>query len=162
MTKEKTRAYNKAYRAAHLLEARTRAARYRATHSEKIRAYQKAYYATHSEEIRAYNKTYDATHSEERRTHRATHSKEKRVYRLRNKYGLTPLAFESILAGQGGVCAICKSARGGNRGPVVDHDHVTGRVRGILCNKCNQGLGLFGDNILSLKAAILYLEEAHV
>ena len=73
------------------------------------------------------------------------------------KYGLTPEAYMDILASQGGVCAICgTNAPGGNnkRTFSVDHDHETGAVRGLLCVKCNTGIGMFADNeTLLIKAA---------
>lgn len=57
-------------------------------------------------------------------------------------------AFLSMLAGQGGVCAICKRDKWGGRFgiPMVDHDHSTGRVRGILCCDCNMAIGRIYDN----------------
>ncbi|KKL76070.1 hypothetical protein LCGC14_2048590 [marine sediment metagenome] len=81
-----------------------------------------------------------------------------RVYGLR-KYGLTLETFESLLASQDNVCAICKTDEWGKKGPAVDHDHVTGAVRGILCGRCNSGLGHFRDNTDFLTGAIKYLES---
>lgn len=64
--------------------------------------------------------------------------------------GLTPDEFAARLEAQGGVCAICRS-RDVNLGPggrlMIDHDHVTGRVRGLLCGACNTWLGVMGDNL---------------
>lgn len=78
-------------------------------------------------------------------------------------YGVTPEQFEQMLATQGGVCAICGTDQWDSkgRGPNVDHDHTTGKVRGILCNSCNNGLGRFRDDTALLLAAVKYL-EAHV
>lgn len=72
--------------------------------------------------------------------------------RLRN-YGLSEAAFDDLLTGQEGKCAICNKYST----LVVDHDHKFGHVRGLLCRKCNQGLGLFGENADTLEAASKYL-----
>jgi Recombination endonuclease VII len=85
-----------------------------------------------------------------------------RGWRLR-LFGLTPEQYEERLKAQGRRCAIC----GGegiesvdNRLPlVVDHDHETNRVRALLCNSCNAGLGMFGDNPERLRTAADYLER---
>lgn len=68
-------------------------------------------------------------------------------------YGITPDDYAEMLARQGGVCAICRqpetraSRRSRRPGRLsVDHDHQTGRVRGLLCHKCNMLIGNFGDS----------------
>lgn len=76
---------------------------------------------------------------------------------LAKNYGLTPDAFQALIDRQNGVCAICGEAP--DAGPVVDHDHQTGAIRGILCGSCNKGLGMFGDSTQRLRAAITYLAE---
>jgi hypothetical protein len=86
---------------------------------------------------------------------------------LRKKYGISISEYEALLAGQGGRCAICGSdhpkatLRGKPASWHVDHDHVTGNVRGLLCAKCNLGLGSFEDSPESLRAAALYIEAAN-
>ena len=71
-------------------------------------------------------------------------------------FGLTPEAFDAMLEKQGGVCAICGKKRGQMS---VDHNHETGRVRGILCQPCNSGIGMLGDNIVGLEHALRYMRE---
>jgi hypothetical protein len=78
-----------------------------------------------------------------------------RHYHLRHRYGITAAQVDRMIAEQGGVCALCKAAEPKH----VDHDHATGRVRGILCFGCNGGLGQFGDNIDRLVLAIAYLDR---
>ncbi len=78
------------------------------------------------------------------------------AYDLRRKYGLTIAQYEGMLAAQKGICPICKSDM---NPPNIDHNHTTGEVRGLLCTVCNQGLGLFGDNVGRLRNAARYLEE---
>ena len=84
----------------------------------------------------------------------------KRNHHLEKKFGMTQADFESMLSEQGGVCAICSTELKDKRGysPHIDHCHSTGVVRGILCLNCNTGLGLFKDDIETMKFAILYLE----
>lgn len=78
-----------------------------------------------------------------------------REYHLRRRYGIGDADFQRMLAEQGGVCAICKDP-----GPRhVDHDHITGKVRGILCFNCNGGLGYYRDNVEYLGEAIRYLRR---
>lgn len=73
---------------------------------------------------------------------------------LIRKYGITMSERDALLESQGGTCAICKK----EGDFVVDHCHSTEDVRGILCRTCNQGLGLFYDDVESLQNAIEYLE----
>ncbi len=81
-----------------------------------------------------------------------------RRHQLR-QYGMTLDDYDAMLAAQGGVCAICGSAEPGGSGGrfAVDHDHATGDVRGLLCAKCNTGLGLFGDDVPRMVKGIVYL-----
>ncbi len=74
------------------------------------------------------------------------------------KFGLTGADFNRMLAEQGGVCAICRNVCKTGKRLAVDHDHATGRVRGLLCANCNTGLGKFGDSLLTLEAACAYLK----
>lgn len=63
-----------------------------------------------------------------------------------------------MLATQGGRCAICRELPG-RKALHVDHDHASGRVRGLLCFRCNAGLGNFRDDPGTLKAALSYLSS---
>lgn len=80
---------------------------------------------------------------------------------LNRLYGLTLDAYDRMVAQQGGRCAICGSpeADGKWKRFHVDHDHETGRVRALLCNGCNRGLGFFQDKPEALRAAADYLER---
>ena len=86
-----------------------------------------------------------------------------------HRYGLTEEAFAALIVAQGGQCAICGTTEPGGSGAWhVDHDHACcpGRVtcggkciRGLLCNRCNVGVGMFLDNAETLRAAADYLEK---
>ena len=78
---------------------------------------------------------------------------------LKKNYGMAIDDFWALIAKQGGVCAICGLADWGTKRPCVDHDHVTGRIRGILCVRCNTAIGLLRDNPSISKAATHYLEH---
>lgn len=84
---------------------------------------------------------------------------------LKKKFGMSVEDYNKALAGQNGVCAICKGretsiANQNNkvRRLTVDHCHSTGKIRGLLCSRCNRGLGFFRDNPKNLQNAIKYLE----
>lgn len=67
------------------------------------------------------------------------------------KYGLTPEAFSALLTRQNGECACCGTDEPLGKGWSVDHCHVSGKVRWILCNNCNAALGLIGENAATAK-----------
>jgi len=93
--------------------------------------------------------------------HRATVLASQRTAWLRMAYGLSREDYARMLAEQGGMCAICKATEPGGRSANfhIDHCHTTGKIRGLLCCRCNQGLGAFRDNVEILKAATEYLQE---
>ena len=80
-----------------------------------------------------------------------------RGYRLKTKYGMSLAEFERRVASQDGKCLICGLAE---LKMVVDHDHETKAVRGVLCGNCNSGIGLLKDSIEVLTSAIRYLKKA--
>ena len=95
---------------------------------------------------------------------------EQHLYKLLRRYGLTPELFWQMFENQEGLCAICSclmvppalpgaEARRPNS-VCVDHDHVTGKVRGLLCIRCNVGMGTLQDSTRLLHNAIGYLESA--
>lgn len=94
--------------------------------------------------------------------YRIDHPTAKRSQDLYSKYKLTLEEYDALLKEQDGKCAICglKSEDNGRYGVLyVDHNHQTGKIRGLLCENCNLGLGIFKDNIDTLNNAIKYLED---
>ena len=81
---------------------------------------------------------------------------------LKLKYGISPEQYDILFVAQGEAC-ICgrKSGRHGRR-LAVDHNHDTGGVRGLLCENCNQGLGLLKDNPTLLRALATYVERGGI
>jgi hypothetical protein len=78
--------------------------------------------------------------------------------KLKASYGLTLKQYQELLDTQNGTCAVCGTETPGGRGAfVVDHDHKTNRIRGLLCNACNVGLGCFKDDVTTILKAVRYL-----
>jgi CRISPR/Cas system-associated protein Cas10 (large subunit of type III CRISPR-Cas system) len=82
-----------------------------------------------------------------------------REYQLLRKYGITIAEYEARLRAQGGGCRICGDppAEGGSLH--VDHDHVTGKVRGLLCFRCNNAIGDLRDDIELVYRMLDYLDR---
>jgi len=112
-------------------------------------ACRKAWYRQNSEEVNKKSKEWA-------NTHQATAEETRERSRLK-KYGLTVEQHQQLLAEQNGLCRICEEPFG--RFIHIDHDHGTGRVRGLLCHKCNVGLGHFRDDPQLLRAAAEYIEQ---
>lgn len=84
---------------------------------------------------------------------------------MKSAYGIDSTEYNQMEAAQQGLCAICKRLQaptdaGKPRLLFIDHDHRTGKVRGLLCTRCNAGLGMFLDDASLMKRAILYLESS--
>lgn len=83
---------------------------------------------------------------------------------LKRLYGITTEQYENIIVLQNNGCGICgmtqkESVNKFKIRLVVDHNHETGEIRGVLCSSCNRSLGLLGDNIEKLNLAIEYLKK---
>lgn len=112
-------------------------------------ARQRKYYRENREEI--------ALRERKRRRDNPDYFAEKKY---KEKYGITLDEYGEILKEQGGSCAICGQDRGTrDRRMDVDHCHETGGVRGILCEPCNKGIGMFLDNPEWLESAAHYLRS---
>ncbi len=87
--------------------------------------------------------------------------RQRRQSRLKHAHQISLSEYETLLSHQGGCCAICGSSdsHGKSGHFVVDHDHRTGVIRALLCNKCNPALGLMDDDPERLEAAARYLRR---
>lgn len=82
----------------------------------------------------------------------------KRKVHLKRAFGISIEDYDRRLSEQGGVCAICRKPPAGHLAHlVVDHDHNTEQIRGLLCHRCNLGIGHFRDSVSLLDAAKAYL-----
>lgn len=79
---------------------------------------------------------------------------------LKKTYGLTLDDYEALVLKFGGKCGICQTLFRCSKDQNIDHCHKTGKVRGLLCRSCNQGIGQLGDSPERLRAAAAYLEAA--
>ena len=77
---------------------------------------------------------------------------------LKRKFGITLETYDHLFTRQGGVCAICQRPPRDDISLHVDHEHGTGRVRGLLCFRCNNALGDFDDDPVRLFQALAYLD----
>jgi hypothetical protein len=125
--------------------------------SDKGKEKGKEWYDANQDKIQAYKEFYKSS-PEHRAKSKAYHKKKW----LSDKYGLTLEQYEGMLEKQGYCCAICKNGRPDVKGKKtmfhVDHDHTTGKVRGLLCHNCNVSIGLMKDSPHVLRQAAEYLE----
>jgi len=145
-----------------------RSRKYYAKYPEKAKAIQAKYYAANTEKVKARARRYRIENLEKvkaAQAQRRAANPEKvkvlaRKYALKSAYGITPEQFMTLLEAQGGGCAICATKTPGGNGTFhVDHDHSTDKLRGLLCNHCNRGIGCFKDNPESLIMASAYLKR---
>jgi len=157
--REEITAYERAWYAEHREEQKKKSKIYHATHPERKRTY----YLAHKEEIAAKNKAYRTIHKDELATKKSAHyyaNREKYQAReRRHHYGISQEDFKRMLENQGDSCAICKKKGWNGKGPAVDHDHTTGKVRSLLCVKCNAALGQIGDDPNLALALARYLNR---
>lgn len=119
-------------------------------YAEQHRLMRKRWRENNPEKIRAYGRMYRKTPRG-----RALHTEMARRARLK-RYGLLEIQINELKEQQGYKCKICNK-----KSPLVlDHDHKTGAFRGLLCSKCNTGLGMFQDNTIILKRATEYLTKS--
>ncbi len=152
--------------------------RWKNNHPEKIKKYRKKYRKNHREKIRQYQKKYHESGywQEYKRKYKLIHQKNWKTERTCKKCGkkyipnranqkycgkgcqrktiIIQEEYQRLLKKQKYQCAIC----GGRIKLCVDHDHKTGKVRGLLCNCCNVALGMVRDNSKILREMIKYLK----
>lgn len=100
------------------------------------------------------NNCKDCDHKSEHR-YRKQNPSQAALAAIRQKYGLQEHAYKEMLEKHNYQCDICES----KTRLCIDHCHKTGKIRGILCGKCNSGIGLLNDNIADLEKAIRYLKK---
>ncbi len=126
---------------------------------EKILKQHKKYQENHKKEILQYAKQYRETHKTEIKKWRQTHKKQIKIKFMLKTYGISLTEYNEILKKQKRLCAICGKKFKNSGDCHIDHNHKTGKVGGLLCGKCNRGIGMFEENISILENAIKYLKK---
>ena len=177
MNAEQKSAYNKAYRVANWDRILERRKKWYAANADRERNRSKKYAAALSKDVkhgrqRRYREAnrdklsaYTRKRYKEKRAAILLYNKQRRAERpeveqdwyLRTEYGISLAEYNALRTKQKGLCAICRKSQ--KKRLSVDHCHTTGRVRGLLCDRCNHGLGHFKDEIAFLQRAIKYLAE---
>jgi hypothetical protein len=135
-----------------------------------VRAYSQKYYATHKARLNQRNTEWVKGNRDRRLDHLRKYQRENasRVARasrqshLLRKYGLSVCDYEAACERASHACEICGETCPTGTRLSVDHDHMTGSLRGLLCRWCNAGLGHFRDDPTRLAAAVAYLNRGGV
>jgi len=119
------------------------------TAKARRRAYMADYRMRNAEKLRAYGRAYAKANA-----------RREKFASIKCSYGLTQEQWTRLLWAQAGLCASCCQAMSPGFNTCVDHDHVTGAVRGLVCRNCNVMLGQSRDSALTLRGGADYL-DAH-
>jgi len=136
---------------------RERLSQMRVANTGNINGKTKAYRQQHRKQINASTKAWLVAHPERAKAYR-------RAAHLQAKYKMTHKTYEEMFNAQGGVCAACGQPETSKRLGVirhmhVDHDHATGKVRALLCHRCNSALGLLKDDRTLVANLLLYISK---
>lgn len=166
--KEAKKAYDRKYYLKHRAKILVNKRAYHSTNKELVSAKRRTYRIENSGKVREqrrkyyqlnralYSKSYQEWRKKAKRNGKYRHLQ--RRWLLWKKYRLTVADFDYMLRKQGGYCAICQDVNY-QRSLHVDHDHKTGKVRGLLCHRCNVGIALFKENPIFMRKAIRYITK---
>lgn len=165
--REKRNAYMRAFNASHKETKAARDKAYRFANKDKVefsrKKYREEFSSERKEELKLYHAQWRSNNKERVKgydlTRRAKGSN--KDCKLRLYYGISLEEYNKLLEKQNGKCAICNlTPEVCNKGRYlcVDHNHQTGKVRGLLCNTCNRAIGLLKDNTEVLRRAAEYID----
>ena len=130
-------------------ERKKKRQQYYIDNAEKIKEHRQQYYIDNKENILEKCKQYQKDNVEKNKE-----------YQKQYRYNVTQEQYNQIFDKQNGCCAICKKHQSEFKKALdIDHNHTTGKIRGLLCMKCNRGLGYFDDNTNKLDNASSYLKN---
>jgi hypothetical protein len=146
---------------------------WRKNHKEYIDRKRKEWHDAHPDKIKLAHKRWAKKNRDKILKHnkkiRAEHPERARKHHLKFAFGITLDDYNKMFQEQNGVCAICgqpetKIDKQKNKLRVlsVDHNHTTGQIRGLLCDRCNLGIAFFKDNAEILLNASMYLNKGRI
>lgn len=149
--KERAKKYAKKYRTENSYIISLKKKKYQEKNKNKISDYMKKYYLKNKESMLYIKREYYKRNS-----------KKLRDKRIINQYGISQNEYDEMFIKQGGVCEICLKVETSKQGEVlkslsIDHDHESGKVRGLLCGRCNAAIGLLKEDIELFEKAKKYL-----
>ena len=106
-----------------------------------------------------YSQTHDRREYHQQHNQKAEVKARKRDEYLRRTYGITLVEEQAMIAQQNGLCACCGGPPTDHRGLVVDHCHRSGKIRGMLCDRCNRALGVVDDDPALLRKLISFVTD---
>lgn len=122
---------------------------------EARKAYHRNYYKQHKQELDSYRHNYRKENQELEKqwqqAYRDTSVESRKEYARKKRYGLSKEQYNLLLEAQGNCCDICAVEFSDTTKPHIDHCHITNKVRGILCVRCNTLLGHMGDSLEGVK-----------
>lgn len=172
--KEKKKKYNKIWIKNNPEKRKIVNKRYRIKNADKVkkshknwtennRDYPNKYYAKNKIRLNEYNKKYYKTYLQNHPEKKEEKQFSSKKFKLKIKISF--LEYKNMIEKQNNLCIICNKSEtsiaksGVTKTLAIDHCHKTGKIRDLLCSKCNVGLGNFNDDIELIKKAILYLEK---
>jgi len=144
--KEKINAYVREWKSEHKDSVKAGHKKYRENNADTLLSKHREYNSNNREKINLNNRIYNYTHPDSKMS---TH--------LTNRYKITKTEYDNMFSLQNGVCAICGNT-GGKKRLCVDHNHITGKIRGLLCDGCNVGIGRLKDSVSLVEKALDYLK----
>jgi hypothetical protein len=133
---------------------------YKKNNQEKIRLKESKWRENNIDKIKQFPSNSKENRSKIYKKYHMNNKIKTKEYKVKKKYGITLNEVYQILDKQEGKCAICGTHQDDlGKALAIDHDHKINNVRGLLCDKCNRGLGHFNDDIILLQKAIEYLKN---
>jgi hypothetical protein len=157
------REYARGYREANKAEIRRKNNAWYAANRDRELEKRRAYYEDNREARAEYQKVYYAANRERQlerhRGYRKSDSfvQRERERRLVKQFGITVAEYDQMVMARCGTCDVCGGVSPGQKALAIDHDHETGKVRGLLCGNCNTGIGNLRDSSELLGRARAYL-----